>query len=186
MRLFQLEQTPAVYRADFWIYGAFVGIGVPSVLWLAAPDQRSLVGLLVAIGFVTWSPLEYGLHRWVLHGIRPFRDWHAVHHERPVALVASPTLFTLALFGALVWLPMSAAYGYLYASSLTLGLMAGYLCYAATHHAVHHWVAKGPWLRRQKLWHARHHHATMDDGVCFGVTGTLWDRLFKSDRLRAH
>ena len=182
MRLFQFEHSRSVYLADFWIYGMVVGFGLPSLLLLAPADQCWGLTLLAVAGFVLWNPLEYLLHRFVLHGLRPFRNWHALHHERPTAFVASPTLVTLTLFAVLVWLPLAALLPLLIATALTLGLMAGYLAYAMTHHAVHNWPARGPWLRRQKLWHARHHHGGESGGRCYGVTGKFWDRLLKSDR----
>lgn len=184
MQIFQLEHSRAVYRADFWIYGTALVVGVPCLFALTAPLDHLTLGLQLAAGVAAWSPLEYLLHRFVLHGLRPFSDWHALHHERPVALVASPTLFTLSLFFLLVWLPAAGLWGLHGACALTLGLMAGYLGYALTHHAMHHWSASktwhGVWLHRQKLWHARHHHAGAHAGVCFGVTSRVWDRLFHS------
>ncbi|NBW50970.1 MAG: hypothetical protein EBR49_12950 [Betaproteobacteria bacterium] len=60
---------------------------------------------------------------------------------------------------------------------LTLGVVGGYVLYAATHHALHHWRLSGSWMQQRKLWHARHHHHSRH-AVCFGVTNAVWDRVF--------
>lgn len=178
MGLFQLEHSRAGYWVDFVIYGGTVAVGLPWLLVQAPGAQRLFLVALALTGFVAWSLLEYLLHRFVLHGLRPFRDWHALHHARPTSLVASPTVVTMALFLLLFWGPAAWAAGFLAANALTLGLVAGY---GVLHHALHHWAARGAWLRRQKRWHARHHHAGADGRICFGVTGRFWDRIFGSD-----
>jgi len=64
------------------------------------------------------------------------------------------------------------------ASALTLGLLTGYLGYAITHHAIHHWRADNAWLKERKYWHALHHHS--EQPGCYGVTSSVWDRVFGS------
>jgi cyclopropane-fatty-acyl-phospholipid synthase len=179
MSLLSLEHSRAAYRADFIFYGVLLGIGMPVLLWSQTVDGRIQVALWTAIGLLSWSPLEYLLHRYVLHGIRPFSDWHALHHARPTALVASPTVMTLALFGLLVLWPATELLDWPRAVALTWGLVAGYLAYSTTHHATHHWLARSRWLMDRKRWHAMHQHSPA--GGHYGVTGTLWDRLLRSD-----
>jgi cyclopropane-fatty-acyl-phospholipid synthase len=116
------------------------------------------------------------LHRFVLHGLEPFLSWHAKHHERPMALMSTPTLLSTSLVALLVFLPAVLAAGFWRASALTLGVTAGYLAYALTHHATHHWRSSGPWMTRRKRWHARHHHMA----ACYGVSSSFWDRVFGS------
>ena len=54
--------------------------------------------LVALAGAATWTFLEYVLHRFVLHGVAPFSDWHRQHHLRPLALICSPTVLSAALF----------------------------------------------------------------------------------------
>jgi sterol desaturase/sphingolipid hydroxylase (fatty acid hydroxylase superfamily) len=70
------------------------------------------------------------------------------------------------------------------AGAVTLGVVAGYLAYAVTHHATHHWRSGNPWLQRRKRRHALHHH---DKTVprCYGVTSAFWDHVFRSALIRA-
>ena len=130
-----------------------------------------------AAGLATWTLIEYLFHRFLLHGLSPFCEWHARHHARPSARIASPTIFSASELVLLVYMPGWLLAGAWTACALTLGVTAGYLAYTITHHANHHWRASSGWLMRRKRWHAAHHHAS-DQYRCFGVTNTFWDRVF--------
>jgi sterol desaturase/sphingolipid hydroxylase (fatty acid hydroxylase superfamily) len=174
MTVFSLEHGESAYWTDFGIYGAMV-TALTILLSVFAPHEHwlGLVGL-VAIGAATWTLMEYALHRFVLHGLEPFLSWHAEHHERPTALMATPTLLSVALIAFLVFVPALLAAGRWRASALTLGVIAGYFVYGLTHHATHHWRSLGPWMKQRKRWHARHHHVA----GCYGVTSSFWDKVF--------
>jgi len=173
-----LEHSTAAYRADFALYGGAV-LGLGGWLALNAPEG---VGLEIAAGAVagllSWSAIEYALHRFVLHGLQPFKRWHREHHRRPAALICAPTVLSAALIGLLVWLPAMAFMGEWLGNAFTLGVLTGYLGYAITHHALHHWKLNLGWLQRRKYWHARHHHLLQP--CCFGVTSGFWDRVFRT------
>lgn len=180
MGLFSIEHGTLAYRADFAIYGAAIA-GLAGLLIGAGPIDRPLPLLAWGLtGLAAWSLVEYALHRFVLHGVQPFRRWHAAHHERPRALICSPTLLTLGLFAGLVFAPAWACVGAWNAGAFTLGMLVGYLAYALTHHATHHGRTSSRWLRERKRWHALHHGSA--DPACFGVTSGFWDRVFGSGR----
>jgi len=179
MGLFTLEHGKAAYRADFGVYAAVV-VGLAALLLTEGPRDRWVEMLaLVVTGLLGWGVVEYALHRFVLHGLPPFRGWHAQHHRRPTALINTPTLMSAALIGALVFLPAWLLGDAWAACALTLGLSTGYLAYAVTHHATHHWHADNAWLRQRKRWHALHHGQTAQP-CCFGVTTSYGDHLFGS------
>ena len=181
MALFTLEHSKAAYQADFALYGAAVAL-LAGGLVLAGPRGEGLAcAALVAVGLVSWSAVEYALHRFVLHGLRPFSRWHAEHHQRPRALICAPTLLSASLIALLVFLPAALLAELWRACALTLGLLSGYLAYAVTHHATHHWRADSRWLRQRKRWHAIHHLPAREP-VCFGVTSAFWDHVFRSHR----
>ena len=136
--------------------------------------------ICLVFGLASWTLVEYAMHRYVLHGMQPFRRWHAAHHERPQALICTPTLLSGTLIIVLVFIPALTLGDVWGASALTLGILAGYLAYTVTHHATHHWHADLAWLNRRKRWHALHHHH-VDHPECYGVTTTLWDYVFGSD-----
>ena len=176
MALLSFEHGRAAYWADFAIYGVAVA-ALAIVLSVFAPTERwGCLTAFALFGAAAWTLIEYAAHRLVLHGMEPFRSWHAEHHERPTALMSTPTLLSASLIATLVFLPGLMAGGFWRASALTLGVIAGYLTYALTHHATHHWRTRGPWLTRRKRWHARHHHIA----ACYGVSCSFWDRVFGS------
>ncbi|MDE2277022.1 MAG: sterol desaturase family protein [Burkholderiales bacterium] len=179
MGLLSLEHGRTAYRADFFVYGAVVAGLAAALLW-RGPRGSGLADLgWIVTGLWLWTLLEYGLHRFVLHGPQPFRRWHGEHHARPSALIGLPTLFSASLFAVLVYAPAWLIGGGWRASALTLGVLLGYLGYAYMHHAVHHWPARSAWMLERKRWHAHHHHAKTDP-QCFGVTVSFWDRVFGS------
>ena len=173
---FSLEHSKAAYFTDFGAYATAVA-GLTAFLVVAGPqsDRLTLIAL-VAAGLAAWTLAEYVLHRFVLHGLPPFRSWHRRHHQRPTALICTPTLLSASLIGALVTVPAGFLGGRWVACALTLGVSCGYLVYAITHHATHHWRPRGTWLRERKRWHARHHLGERPG--CYGVTGEFWDRVF--------
>lgn len=180
MSLFSIEQSAWAHRADFAFYGLASAWLCGFLLWRAPlASSPSLLAFGLA-GLVLWSALEYGLHRFVLHRIDPFARWHREHHRRPTARVGTPTVVSASLLAGLVLLPAWWWLGSLPASALSLGLVAGYLGYAITHHALHHGRPRrttgGRWLQRQTRWHARHHH--LAPPCCFGVTTRAWDHVF--------
>lgn len=182
MGFFQIEHSKLAYRADFALYGVAVA-GLAGFLLLAGPPaQRPMLLALALMGLASWSAIEYSLHRFVLHGLQPFRRWHTEHHRRPSALICAPTVLSAALIGGLVFLPIYRIGNVWLASALTLGVLTGYLGYAITHHALHHWRADSAWFKQRKRWHALHHHH-IEQPACYGVTTDFWDRVFGSTRL---
>ena len=178
MGLFSLEHSKAAYFADFALYGiAIVMLG--ALLLAGAPRKQALeIANFVLLGLAGWTGIEYALHRFVLHGLQPFRRWHEEHHQRPAALICTPTILSATLIAMLIFLP-ALVFGNLWrACALTLGVLAGYLAYAVTHHATHHWRAENAWLKRRKHWHALHHH--VGQPACYGVTCAFWDHVFGS------
>lgn len=177
MGLLTTEHGRAAYLADFIVYGVASG-ALAALLVMAGPRERwpELVSLSL-LGLVTWTLLEYGLHRFVLHGLEPFRSWHAEHHRRPRALIGTPTILSATLIAALVFLPALLLGDLWRASALTFGLLTGYLIYAIVHHATHHWRSGGAWTSQRKRTHALH-HSPVGPPARYGVTSGFWDRVF--------
>jgi sterol desaturase/sphingolipid hydroxylase (fatty acid hydroxylase superfamily) len=178
MRPFALEHSPAEFRADIVLHGAVI-VALVAALLLGGPRLHALeLAALALAGLGGWTLVEYAVHRFVLHGLPPFRGWHAQHHLRPRALLGTPTLISIATIGLLLFLPALLLGDLWRACALTLGFTAGYLAYTLTHHATHHRAATSPWLRQRKRWHAAHHHGKQPG--CYGVTSGFWDGVFGS------
>ena len=182
MGLLSLEHGKGAERADFLLYGLAIGALALVLGWRSPPAQAGALAATAALGVAAWTLIEYGVHRLVLHHVPPFKGWHARHHSQPRALIGLPTLLSATLFAVFVYVPAWAWAGGWPATAFTLGVLAGYLAYAAVHHAVHHTHAPGPWLRQRRRWHALHHRPGGGD-MAFGVTSGLWDRVFRSTGL---
>jgi sterol desaturase/sphingolipid hydroxylase (fatty acid hydroxylase superfamily) len=177
-RMFDIEHTKTAYWADFVIYALAI---IVLVLFLILSDER--IGLpymttFVVLGLLLWSFLEYTIHRFILHGLEPFRTLHALHHLRPRALIVAPTILTGTLIGLLIFVPAFFATSTLPATAITVGLLLGYFWYALMHHAIHHWPANRRMMQARKRAHALHHIQSMPAN--YGVTTSLWDRIFGS------
>ena len=181
MAMFELEHSKKAYVTDFAVMAACIVTLLALLLGDTPPSRWWMMLGYVAIGGVLWTPLEYALHRFVLHGVLPFKAWHQLHHDRPRAFIYTPTLFVILAFAVLAYLPLWALAGTWVAVALTLGLMSGYWFFGIAHHALHHWRLTNAWFVQQKIRHARH-HAAKTTGVCFGVTTSLWDRVFGSEK----
>lgn len=177
--LFALEHSEFAYRVDFAVYG-IASLGLAAFLILEASRQRALeITGFALLGLLGWTLIEYVLHRFLLHGLRPFSTWHAEHHLRPTALISTPTLLSASLIGTLVFLPMLLMGGLWRACALTCGVATGYLTYSVMHHASHHWRASSSAAKQRKLRHARHHNPNLPPGH-YGVTTEFWDYVFGS------
>lgn len=179
MRIFAMEHSRLAYGADFVLYAGSV-LAMLAFLLMSGPLAEQWPGIagFTVLGLASWSAIEYALHRFVLHGLQPFRRWHEDHHRRPQALICTPTVLSGTLIAGLVFLPALLLGDLWRACGLTLGLLIGYLGYAVTHHAIHHWHADHGWLRRRQRWHARHHH--LGRPGCYGVSSAFWDHLLDS------
>lgn len=133
--------------------------------------------LLVLCGLLTFSLLEYCVHRWLFHGpVSMFEEGHRRHHEQPEGYDALPffvpPLAYIAICAMLSFaMPVSTA--------LLLGgsVAAGYAAYGLSHWAMHAFRFRGPVLRSWAAGHHVHHYHPEHN---FGVTSPLWDRLLRT------
>ena len=181
MSLFTLPQSAAAYSIDFALH-LFASLTLAAFLSVAAPADRGweLVAFSIA-ALLIWTAVEYVLHRFVLHGNRPFSTWHAEHRRSPTALICTPTWFSALLIAVFVFLPSLWLGDIWRANAVTIGILSGYFVYGVTHHAIHHWRCNNAWIKRRKICHALHHHP-ISCARHFGVTNSFWDWVFRSDR----
>jgi sterol desaturase/sphingolipid hydroxylase (fatty acid hydroxylase superfamily) len=137
-----------------------------------------VAGGVVIAGFMSSGLLEYALHRWVLHGPPSMaKRGHAQHHAEPRALVSTP-LFVIMTGALAIWGLLGLVLPAGVAALLVFGLYAGYNYFALVHHWQHHRgkdLACAAYLRRLERLHHLHHHRQV---VNFGISTTIWDRLF--------
>jgi dihydroceramide fatty acyl 2-hydroxylase len=135
-------------------------------------------------GFVSWTLIEYWLHRTFFHWI-PKGAWgdrmhflvHGVHHTWPrdkYRLVMPPAvsvsmffiffgLFRLIVGNVDVW-------------AFHAGFTVGYATYDLTHYYIHHYNPRSKYGLNLKKHHMLHHFKDHDSR--FGVSSRFWDRIF--------
>lgn len=135
------------------------------------------------IGMLTWTLVEYLMHRYLFHWIneRPLVKRfhyiiHGVHHNYPkdegrLFMPPVPGLVFGTLFFLLFYLAMGA-----YAFAFFPGFVFGWLMYVYTHFAIHKFRKPKSFLGY--IWdHHNKHHFKHDDRA-FGVSSPLWDLIF--------
>lgn len=167
-------------------YAALFVLAVAAA-WYWGGDPARLALAAVAT-FAAYPFVEYGLHRWILHGRFLYRmPWtaalwkrvHFDHHQDPHRLDVlfgglSNTLPTIALFTLPLGWGIAGPGGAATAFAAGLALMAGYeLCHAMQHLRVQ---PRSRYLRRIKRLHLAHHFH--EESSNYGITGNLIDRLF--------
>lgn len=143
--------------------------------------------LAIALGALSWTFLEYVLHRFLGHIktrllVRTrFHKEHTKHHlKRHYFAGTRDKLLTLLGTAPVVFL-----FGYLMAGTLmalcfTMGFVSMYLTYELVHFRMH---VKSPphfYASRMRAHHFYHHF--VDENMNHGVTTPLWDVVFGTYR----
>jgi sterol desaturase/sphingolipid hydroxylase (fatty acid hydroxylase superfamily) len=165
------------------------GMYLPVVTWLPYYASNEFfftfprVVFLFLCGMFFWTFFEYTMHRWVFHWIAESERakkfvyiMHGNHHHYPrdrERLFMPPlpsVLLSSAIFG-LMYLVMGQ-------NSFVFfpGFLLGYLLYGTTHYAIHAWNPPVKWMK--PLWRNHHLHHYKDEQKGFGVSTTIWDRVF--------
>jgi 4-hydroxysphinganine ceramide fatty acyl 2-hydroxylase len=170
---------------NYWIVLVFDLAGAVAFLMLAVNHYagRPVSAAIAAVlGFVAWGFLEYVLHRWILHGRHSMaRQGHAQHHADPTALISTP-IFVMMLLFVIIWALLRLVLSDAVAAFAVFGLYTGYNYFVIVHHWQHHRpqdLARVAYL--QRLEHLHHSHHTRQI-VNFGISTTMWDRLFRTYR----
>lgn len=143
------------------------------------------IGVALCLGALTWSLLEYCIHRFAGHGRRfrqnPFAKEHVRHHVEGdyfapswKKAAAATLLFALVLGPAILAGGLAAGFGY------CGGLVGCYLVYEILHRRLHVSAGVGFYGR----WARRHHfyHHFVDARFNHGVTSPIWDLVFGTRR----
>jgi sterol desaturase/sphingolipid hydroxylase (fatty acid hydroxylase superfamily) len=152
-----------------------------------APGWREPV-LATAAVIVLYPPVEYAVHRWVLHSrllyksewtARVWKRIHYDHHQNPHDLsVLFGALYTTLPAILLLTVPLGWSIGG--PSGAAAALATGLLIFAGYEfcHCVQHlpFTPRSRWLRAIKKNHLAHHFHNEQGN--FGITGTAWDRVF--------
>lgn len=145
--------------------------------------------LLIGLGTLSWTLIEYGLHRFVFHysprsvfGRKLVHAAHLSHHENPRATnrLFSSLLVSLPIATGYLLLAWIATGSWQAAAYLFTGLIAGYFCYEWLHFQAHHRRPKLRLFKYLRTYHLLHHHEASD--LRFGVTSPLFDVIMGTFR----
>ncbi len=171
---------PGVWFGPIIMYGLYAS--------LTSPDYGVLAGLaLYAFGILTWTLMEYSLHRWAFHW-KPADNFasknrlfmlHGYHHEFPNdkwRLVAPPVLSwpIAAVTAAFYWFVAGPTLFW----PLFAGHVAGYLAYDWTHYATHHFKPRSAFGRLVRRAHMVHHFKVFH--LNMGISSPFWDFVLGS------
>ncbi len=166
----------------FWlpILGYFLYAANASSLGLGA------IALLVALGVLLWSLIEYVLHRYLFHritgtyaGRRFYFVLHGVHHD--FAMDTSRLVMPLGVsipMGVVVYWVLRLPLGPVLIDPIFAGFGVGYLLYDGIHYATHHFRMTTPVGAFLKRYHMVHHHT--GESARWGVSSPLWDIVFRT------
>ncbi len=167
------------------IWGMYLPV-VTGLPYYAANEYAftfSRVALLFLLGMLFWTLFEYTMHRWVFHWVAESERarkfvyiMHGNHHHYPrdkerLFMPPLPSLILASVIFGLMYLVMGENTFVFFP-----GFMFGYLLYGTTHYAIHAWNPPVKWMK--PLWRNHHLHHYKDEHRGFGVSTTIWDRVF--------
>lgn len=188
VRMFKSDLLEALSKVHFLV-PLFIYLPIILIsLYMASLEETSLAEwfLYTIAGLITWTVVEYILHRFVFHFV-PKGKWgerihfiiHGVHHDYPndaKRLVMPPSVsipLAIMFFSLFHWLVPANGLWPFYAFFLV-----GYLVYDLGHYAMHHYNFKNPVFKAIKRNHMLHHYQDAEKG--YGVSSALWDVILSS------
>jgi sterol desaturase/sphingolipid hydroxylase (fatty acid hydroxylase superfamily) len=148
---------------------------------MSISEVATMAGYALA-GAFAWTFLEWLLHGQVFHSRQvrnPFAVEHARHHANPLHMVGWPRkLVTLAFVVLTLGSIFRLAFGYYTAAAFPCGLGLMYVHYEWLHRTIHVRAPRTAYGRGVRLNHVQHHFHT--PRLNFGVTSTVWDRVFRT------
>jgi len=165
------------------------GLYIPIISYLVYRSYTLLsfniatIALVFLIGMISWTFFEYVLHRFLFHFIgesprarRIIYVLHGNHHEYPrdkerLFMPPVPSLIIATIFFSMQYALLGK-----YVFMFFPGFILGYLMYGTMHFAIHAWNPPYKWMK--PLWRNHHLHHYKNEEMGFGVSTTLWDRVF--------
>jgi sterol desaturase/sphingolipid hydroxylase (fatty acid hydroxylase superfamily) len=165
------------------------GIYLPVIIYCLYYSASNLnvgftrLGITFVAGMFFWTLFEYIMHRFVFHWVaesdrakKIVYVLHGNHHHFPrdKERLFMPPVPSLIL-ASVIFLIMNLVMGR-NVFMFFPGFILGYLLYGTTHYAIHAWNPPFKWMK--PLWRNHHLHHYKDEHQGFGVSTTIWDRVF--------
>ena len=160
---------------SYVLYRAHVSIGL----------EVSTIAMLFFAGMLYWTFFEYIAHRFLFHWIsdnlkvkKVAYVLHGNHHEYP----RDRQRLFMPLVPSIILATVLFSFHYLflwdYNWAFFPGFMIGYLLYASMHYAIH--AFEPPFDFMKPLWRNHQMHHYRNEHLGFGVSNTVWDKVFKT------
>jgi len=185
-RLFEnpvLEMLTKANPLVIWgMYLPFI-IGLPIYAYSRLDFSGSKVAALFFGGMLFWTLFEYLAHRFAFHWVAENAKaqkfvyiMHGNHHHYPrdrerLFMPPLPSIILASVIFSIQYLLLKQN-----AFVFFPGFILGYLLYASMHYAIHAWNPPFKWMK--PLWRNHHLHHYKDEAKGFGVSTTIWDRVF--------
>lgn len=143
----------------------------------------SRIGATFLGGMFFWTLFEYVFHRFIFHWVsdnpriqKIAYVLHGNHHHYPrdkerLFMPPVPSLILASAILSIMYLVAGKA-----AFMFFPGFLLGYLLYGTMHYAIHAWNPPFKWMK--PLWRNHHLHHYKNEHQGFGVSTTIWDRIF--------
>lgn len=185
-RLFESEYLEVLTKTHpLVIWGMYIPIIGYMIYHSYIVQQFSLTAVISMffVGMFFWTFTEYILHRFVFHMVsespklqKVIYIMHGNHHHFPrdKQRLFMPPVPSLILASVIFGIQYLILWQYTY--MFFPGFLLGYLLYGTTHYAIHAWNPPFKWMK--SLWRNHHLHHYKNEERGFGVSSTIWDRVF--------
>ncbi len=167
------------------IWGIYLPIILGSMYVAISIEKFSAltITLVFLAGMFFWTFFEYIMHRFLFHMIADspraqkfIYIMHGNHHHYPrdrerLFMPPVPSLLIATTLFFIFRLIMGD-----YVFMFLPGFILGYLVYGSMHYAIHAWNPPFKWMK--PLWRNHHLHHYKDEHKGYGVSTTIWDRVF--------
>ena len=190
-RIFKNSMLEALTKTRPWvIYAIYIPVCLYLLYYSYAEVRLPLtrIGGIFLLALFSWTLFEYVAHRYLFHyqptsklGQRIIYIFHGNHHEFPrdkdrLFMPPVPSVVFAAIIWCIIFSISYLVFGTgVYVYAFFPGFMIGYLLYVSMHYAIH---AFPPPKGMKALWrnHNLHHYKDPEKG--FGVSSSLWDKIF--------
>lgn len=187
--IFENSFLEPLTKAPPYVSSIIYIVAVLALLWVGYQMQvvdTFWSGAAIFVGAIFfWTLFEYFAHRYLFHIDEYFPEsefahklaytFHGIHHEYPrdKDRIIMPPVPGLLIIGILyfVFLLILGDYAYIFMP----GFVTGYLLYTRVHYLTHTPPVPS-YLKSHYRHHSLHHYKYPEKA--FGISTTLWDRIF--------
>lgn len=162
-----------------------------SVLVIAAcamglTPVHALSWVVAILGFLAFWPMEYAIHRYLLHELPQLMPGayrgHVAHHQAPkdVKYLLTPNRYNLTGHVLIIVIAGAITRNVNLTAAFLAGVCVGQLFYEWKHFVSHRPIVPlTPWGKAMKKRHLLHHH--LDAEYWFGVSNPVFDYVMGTD-----